>query len=396
MSEEPDFVPLSEYDRAPRRRGHSPFIVNGKPADLQPLPVVDPVAWDGKEIPDRPWLVRDLIPMQNTTLISGHGGTGKSTLVLDLLVCASLGLPWLGLETKRVNCVGFFAEDDRDELQRRLGSILRHHGREFADLEALTLLDRVDQPNMLMQWENKWQPGQPANLFTRLSNTLDKTGAQLLVIDSLYNVFTGDKLEERHAWEFMAMLRGLARQMDGAIVMTYHPSQSGLASGSGEFGSVGWHNACRSRLFFTSPKCDGNEDYSVDDMRELRPMKANYSARTAPIRLRWETGVFVKVEQTSSPTGFVDKLALDNVVLSVAADLIRDGAKLLANKNATNGLANLVRKDERCRAHKWAAVAAAQERLMTAGRLVRVELGPKSRRMVYVQPADARYPGEEG
>ena len=80
-------------------------------------------------------------------------------------------------------------------------------------------------------------PGQPANLFTRLSNTLDKTGAQLLVIDSLYNVFTGDKLEERHAWEFMAMLRGLARQMDGAIVMTYHPSQSGLASGSGEFGA---------------------------------------------------------------------------------------------------------------------------------------------------------------
>jgi RecA-family ATPase len=148
------------------------------------LAAVDPVAWDGKEIPERPWLVRDLIPMQNTTLISGHGGTGKSTLVLDLLVCASLGLPWLGLETKRVNCVGFFAEDDRDELQPRLGSILRHHGREFADLEALTLLDRVDQPNMLMQWENKWQPGQPASLFTRLSNTIEKTGAQLLVIDS--------------------------------------------------------------------------------------------------------------------------------------------------------------------------------------------------------------------
>lgn len=39
---------------------------------------------DGKPVPSREWLVRDLVPSSTVTLLGGDGGTGKSLLALML------------------------------------------------------------------------------------------------------------------------------------------------------------------------------------------------------------------------------------------------------------------------------------------------------------------------
>ncbi|HEY9147871.1 MAG TPA: AAA family ATPase, partial [Gammaproteobacteria bacterium] len=51
---------------------------------------------EGLPIPEREWLVQDLIPARNVTLLYGDGGTGKSLLALQLAVAVALGRPWLG------------------------------------------------------------------------------------------------------------------------------------------------------------------------------------------------------------------------------------------------------------------------------------------------------------
>ena len=80
------------------------------------LGLIDVTKWEGQPIPRRDWLVENFIPMRNVTLLTGDGGLGKSTLLVQLMTSASLGLPWLGLPVLKVPTLGLFAEDDEDEL----------------------------------------------------------------------------------------------------------------------------------------------------------------------------------------------------------------------------------------------------------------------------------------
>ena len=104
------------------------------------IPVVDPIALQGVEVPPRRWLVPGLIPMGQVTLLGGDGGLGKSLLCLQLQVAAASGKSWLGLETRPVKSYGLYAEDDTDELHRRLDAIARHYGTELGDLENMMCL----------------------------------------------------------------------------------------------------------------------------------------------------------------------------------------------------------------------------------------------------------------
>jgi AAA domain/RepB DNA-primase from phage plasmid len=45
---------------------------------------INAASLEGKPVPEREWLVRDLIPAKNVTLLYGDGGTGKSLLALQL------------------------------------------------------------------------------------------------------------------------------------------------------------------------------------------------------------------------------------------------------------------------------------------------------------------------
>ena len=346
---------------------HDPRIINGRPADLQPLVTIDPLRWQGRPVPEREWLVRDMVPLEAVTLLSGHGGAGKSILMLQLLVCASLGLPWLGFETKHVNCVGFFAEDPESELHRRLAAVLRHYGRDFGELENLTLLDRVDQPNWLMEWGAVWESGNESALYYQLERLVLDRGVGLLVIDSLYNVFTGSKLEERHAWEFMSVLGRLARRMKGkgAVIVTYHPSKAGLATGEGDFGSVGWHNAARSRLYLARPKDDGAE--ASPDLRELRSMKANFAGQAAPIKLEWKDGAFAYVDQPQGVFGTIERNRADHVFLACLDATLAQNRAVSDSRNAGNYGPRIFASMPQAQGTKANDLAKAMERLFAAG-----------------------------
>jgi AAA domain len=65
----------------------------GKPAVSTELRTrrIDATSLEGKPVPDREWLARDLIPAKNVTLLYGDGGTGKSLLALQLGVTSSQG-----------------------------------------------------------------------------------------------------------------------------------------------------------------------------------------------------------------------------------------------------------------------------------------------------------------
>lgn len=78
----------------------------------------------GKLVPRREWLVPDLIPGGTVTMLGGDGGTGKSTLALGLAVATVAGSPRAGRSIEGCGPAAFLsAEDDADELHRRLDAI---------------------------------------------------------------------------------------------------------------------------------------------------------------------------------------------------------------------------------------------------------------------------------
>ena len=94
---------------------------------------------DGKEVPARNWLVPGLIPSGTVTLLTGDGGTGKSLLALQLATACALGKPWLGKTVAGDRALFVSAEDDEDELHRRLADVLEAEEASFADLDQLAL-----------------------------------------------------------------------------------------------------------------------------------------------------------------------------------------------------------------------------------------------------------------
>jgi RecA-family ATPase len=376
-----------------RMRRASDLLHEGRPADLPPLQAIDLAAWASEPVPERRWIVPDLIPERNVTLLGGDGGVGKSLLALQLAVaCALGGRDWIGHRTRSCRVLGYFCEDDEDELHRRLSPILKLYGASFADVaDRLTLISAVGSDNLLLEFPSPYEAGVTTPLYHRIRERALETGAELVLLDSLHDLFGGNENDRRHARQFVGELRQIALPIKGAVLMTGHPSKDGRLTGSGEAGSTAWNNALRSRLYLTAPRRD--EAGGEPDYRELKTMKANYAAAGGLTRIRWREGVFVE-EPPARGRGIVDRLTLERDLVEGLRSLIENGARVPADPNARQGFANAVRQLKPCEIYDWATVCAVQQQLIANGKLVRVEMGPPSRRRIYLRPANMIYPGE--
>ena len=94
-------------------------------AEKEPrLAFLDLADWHDAPVPERQWAVRDRIPLNNVTLLSGEGAVGKSILSLHLAVATILGRDWAGALPEPGPALVLCCEDDDDELHRRLDGIV--------------------------------------------------------------------------------------------------------------------------------------------------------------------------------------------------------------------------------------------------------------------------------
>lgn len=249
-------------------------------------------AFAGVPVPPREWHVQDLIPHKNVTLLSGDGGVGKSLLALQLAVAAAADSQWIGHDVKRPGPVFYLsAEDDDDELHRRLADIAKSQGLDFADLGNLHIRSTVGEESLLATFNRKTGKIVHTDLFRRLADALTKKPA-LLVLDTLANLHTGEEVSRTVAQQFINAMRALAIEHECAVLLLMHPSLSGMASGSGTSGSTTWSNAVRSRMYLTRCKDDNGQETDTDK-RILQTMKTNYAATGGQVTLWWHKGVFV-------------------------------------------------------------------------------------------------------
>ena len=332
---------------------------------------INPFAWEGAPIPERRWCIPDYIPHATVTLFSGDGAQGKSLLALQLAVARALGRDWIGLLPEPGRTLVLSAEDDADEMHRRLDDI--RHGAAWADLGDIRLVDLVGEDSIL--GEPVKGRITPTKVYEMLDADMSVFRPGLTVLDVLAAMFAGEENDRAQVRQFANLLKHLAKKHDCAILLLAHPSLTGMNTGTGLSGSTDWSNAVRRRLYLETPKEATNKN-----LRTFRGMKNNYGVPGGAFDIEWKDGVFVRL---NGPSGF-DKLAAEqkaiDVFLGLLAQFRREGRDVSPNKSPSFAPALFVRHPN-AQGLSSNALWGAMNRLLESGKIKIETSGPPSRRM---------------
>jgi hypothetical protein len=267
------------------------------PAETPQLPPIEWAnleAWHTTEAPRREWMVDNFIPREGVTLVYGDPGVGKTLIMHQQAVCAAAGIEWLKQRTRpaRVMCV--FCEDSKNELHRRHRDIMRSTG---ADAEAvsrnLRLVSRAGEDNLLVTFSRSNGTMQRTAFWHQLAQEIEDWGADLVIVDTLADVFGGSEIDRTQVNSFVkAGLGKLGGGRDVSVVALGHPSVAGRAEGRS--GSTAWAGAARYRNLMRRPK--GKEK---GNLREFEGTKTNNARLGNLLQVEWKAGAFVVVASST-------------------------------------------------------------------------------------------------
>jgi RecA-family ATPase len=320
----------------------------------------------GKAVPERDWLVPDMVPQKAVTLFSGDGGTGKSLLALQLAVAVVAGTSWVGKSVQRGTALLISAEDDDDELHRRLDDILRAEGRDYDDVSGLTLRSLAGE-DALLAIETQMTLTETA-LFAELEQRAAIDRPALIVIDTLADVYPANENDRAKVRKFIGMLRHLSIEHQCAVFLLGHPSLTGLNSGSGTSGSTAWNNSVRGRLYIHRIADDKGHEPDTDK-RILATKKQNYGPTNTEIGITWRGGVFVADAQGTSVDRMAVEAKAERVFLKLLSEFGKEG-RTVKSANATGYAPKDFAASGRAEGLSKSALHAAMERLFAKGTIV--------------------------
>ncbi len=180
-----------------------------------------------EEVPERHWLVDQMIPQDSALLLAAPGGTGKGMTLLDLAIKVASG-PVAGIDLNA--SAGFFghdilahgpvvylaAEDDQGEVHRRINTIA---GRYPENLYVLCLPDMEGLQAMVIEGRDG----------PRLTDWWHELVAQMRIIRPALFImdplacFVWAELNDRKVGAFvMGTLSHLARQLHASVIVAHH------------------------------------------------------------------------------------------------------------------------------------------------------------------------------
>jgi RecA-family ATPase len=342
------------------------------PSPPPPLPFINVVGWHGEPVPHREWAVLNRIPMNNVTLFSGEGGVGKSIISLQLAVAHALGQGWFGSMPEYGPVLVVCCEDDAAELHRRISLILKHYNASFADLKDMHLISLAGQ-DALMATPDRFGIMRPTPLFNQLSEAAGNIHPKLILVDNSADVFGGSENDRAQVRQFIGILRGLAIAAHAGVLLTSHPSLSGISNKTGQSGSTAWNASVRSRLWMRRVTTDKGKDEDEErepdpDVRVIEIMKANYARTGEIINIRWKDGVFVPV----TALGTFEKIAADRdadeLFLRLLDRFTVQGRNASHSRTANNYAPTMFAKDPDGKGKKR-ELAVAMDRLFVAGKI---------------------------
>ena len=245
----------------------------------------------------RVWfLVLNMIQGRKVNLLMGEDGAGKSFLMLQLAVAVATGGYWLGFKMEKGPVVFYTAEEEVGDLKVRLKAIAHSLGVESLDLSNLHLIPMGGEETAVLGAPVSGGKIEATDLWRCLVNRIQTIKPRLVIIDPLNEVFDGDELKRVQARQFVGLMRPVASKHDLAVVVTGHPSRSGVSERTGTSGSTGWSAVFRARMYLEKILADDNATDTGGRM--LFSKKLTGGVRALPIELTTgEGGVLIRKDE---------------------------------------------------------------------------------------------------
>ncbi|WP_426437795.1 AAA family ATPase [Bradyrhizobium genosp. P] len=270
--------------------------------------------------PRTSYSVADLIMEGNVNLLYGDGGTGKTTLAIQIAVAVSDGRPIFGRETIKAPVLLVLAEDVVGEVQPRIAAAVEYLKADWdtLDLRAWCL------PGHSISLARVSEMGQIKLLpfYRDLECKLAERPGSFVVLDSLADIAQMGEADRLGPNAFLKdVLGGLARKHKATLLVLGHPSKKAMEDGSGYSGSTGFRNAVRNMLALKAEK--------ATPFVLLERLKNNYGAKGAvTTRLLWSDGIFVPASAVDVKT---QEEPMYKATLGAIYELIDKGIQVCRN-----------------------------------------------------------------
>lgn len=240
--------------------------------------------------PAPPRMILDGVPVGYATLVAGHGGSGKSSIVLHLACCIATGRDWFGLHVEQRRRVLYLSAEDRvGVLHWRLARIAAVEGFVPADLDGLRVMDLVGHDSILFRRTSVTRAGVTA-AYGVLERLIAETRAEVLVVDGVSDTFGANENDRADVKQFVNSLVRLVGD-HGAVILIHHVAKAAAIDSStseGYSGSTGWHNTVRAR-WYLYPETERSEARkNPTGALVLSLQKSNLGRSDLSLRLRWD------------------------------------------------------------------------------------------------------------
>jgi RecA-family ATPase len=245
-----------------------------------------------RKAPPRKWILPDWIPAHCVTLLHGYGGVGKSLLAQQIGTAAAFEHELLGGTAHACPVLGWFGEDDHDELWRRQEAINVALGINMVDLEGKLFWRPCPGDDITLFKASNESDFAPTPMLKELREQIGDLKAKLVILDSATQIAALPEISRPLVTRCLQMLNRLCLEFSTTIQLLGHNNRQGDYSGSSA-----WENRVRSRMHLKRESIDGGERTII-----ARP-KANYAALEEGIELRWCEGAFQCVDQRCEDYG---------------------------------------------------------------------------------------------
>ena len=208
---------------------------------------------DVLDLPDRSWLIPGAIASQETVMLYGASGIGKSFLALDWALSLSSGTPWAGEDIPAARPVLYFAGESPAGYGPRLRAWQQRRGPIARDLFHMV-------PNTINLSER-----QTLQSVRSTVNGLPKRPA-LLVFDTLARCWSGDENSAQDVGVINEAFEQLRRSLNVSILVVHH---TGRKTGD-ERGSTALRGYFDSMLLMRR-SAGGRVDLTASKSRNGRP-----------------------------------------------------------------------------------------------------------------------------
>jgi hypothetical protein len=201
--------------------------------DAQKKAVFEPLTFEGlMKLPPKVWVIENIIGLGDLGMIFGEAGSGKTFVVIDLLIAAVLGEQWAGqFAVKRPLYTAYCAGEGVSGLKDRFFTAAAWRNLGPADLAKLLIYTTVPQ-----LYVDEYQTiYQFVDEYKELKRPLD-----LLVIDTFHSAtVNADENSARDASKVLAAMKYAIKELGCAAILVHHTNKSR----SGERGSSAYRGA---------------------------------------------------------------------------------------------------------------------------------------------------------